>query len=158
MARYEAVLTTPFGEIRIPFETQSELEDRLKDLDIGKLSDIVSSKLGGLIPKQPLSVKPGLEAICRFRPDGVLELLLPPKTQVEAIGLALYAHDPEAVDVETIRKITGAENPVSYLAHKSYLKYFDRTAPGKYRLSHQGKIWVSSQVLPQFTRIGAANA
>lgn len=158
MAKYEAILTTWFGQIRIPFETQDEFETHLKGLDIRRLSEAASLALGEESPREVRTVKPGLEDVCRFRRDGLIELIIPPKTQVEAIGLILYAYDPESTDVETIRKITGADNPVAYLGNKAYQKYFDRTAPGKYRLSHAGKIWVTSQVISQFAKQGGSNA
>jgi hypothetical protein len=158
MAKYEVSLKTAFGEIRIPFDSQPELEERLKELDISRLSGAISSRLGALQYKEVQPIKPGLEKVCRFRPDGLLELLTPPKTLVEAIGLVVYAYDPEAVEVETIRKVTGADNPVSFLGSKSYEKYFDRPQPGRYKLTHQGKIWVTSQIIPRFGNAGGSNA
>jgi len=157
MPKFEAIFNASFGQIRIPFDHQSELEDRLKELDVARLSETVSAALGTLIPRQPRQVKPGLGNVCRFRDDGLLEFLSTPRTQLDAVGLVLYAYDPEAVDVEGIRRITGLDNPVGYLGHKQYKKYFDRSAPGKYRLSHPGKIWVTNQVIPQLTKTRGSN-
>jgi hypothetical protein len=158
MAKFEAVISTHFGQIRVPFDSQAELEERLNELDVGKLTDAVMSKLGSHIAKEPQAVKPGLEGICRFRRDGVLELLKPPSTILEAIGLVLYAYDPDPLEVETIRKLAAADNPAAYLGHKTYAKYFDKVGTGTYRLSHVGKIWVTAEVIPSLNSSGGRNA
>jgi hypothetical protein len=158
MPKFETVITTHFGQIRILFDTQAELEERLNELDVAKLTDIVMSKLGSHIPREPQPVKPGLEGICRFRPDGVVELLKPPSTILEAIGLILYAYDPDPLDVDTIRKQAGADNPAAYLGHKTYGKYFDKVSTGTYRLSHVGKVWVTGEVIRSLNRSGGEDA
>lgn len=148
MAKYELELDTMQGRLRVPFDSVPDLEQKLKDLDFEALKQTLSLYLKFNLKSEPRKVKPTLEGICAFHTDGMLEFLRPPSSKLETIGLVLYAFDPDSVDVQTIGRLAAEKNPAAYLTHKKYSRYFSRVGAGLYALSHEGKIWVTTVVLP----------
>src|SRR5882757_8356542 len=77
MAKYELRVDVTYGTLVVAFDSITELEQRLKDLDVSGVSRIVETHLKSVAKAEPRKVKPVLEGICAFRPDGRLELLKP---------------------------------------------------------------------------------
>ena len=149
MAKFELQVPVTFGTLVLQFDSAVDLEEKLKVLDLDAVNRVLRAQLKSLAKQEHRKVKPTLEGICDFRPDGTLELFKPAASKTDAMGLVLYAYDPDPVDLQTIGALTSEKNPSAYLGHKSYAKYFTKVGPGLYRLSQEGRGWVSSQVLPK---------
>jgi len=150
MAKYEARVKTQFGEIVIGFDSTDDLKKNIDSLDVDAVSDIVSKKFEAIIRKEPRQAKPGLEGVYRFTSEGKIELFRSLQSAPMMIGLLLYAYDPEPVTSDVIFSSTGivAYNFVSQTAYK---KYFDRTKDKRLLLTHLGRIWVETEVVPKLT-------
>jgi hypothetical protein len=148
MSKYGLELNIAEGKLVIPFDSISELEQKLKDLDTKALEQVLALYIHFTPKSEPRKVKAALEGICNFRADGTLEIAMPASSKLETIGLVLFAYDPDPVDVQTIGKLAAEKNPAAYLTHKKYSQYFSRIGAGLYGLSHDGKIWVANEVLP----------
>ncbi|HXN53693.1 MAG TPA: hypothetical protein VN943_17310 [Candidatus Acidoferrum sp.] len=157
MAKYELRVDVTYGTLVVTFDSTAELEQRLKELDVSGVSRIVETHLRAVAKAEPRNVKPALEGICAFRADGRLELLKPAGSKIEAMGLVLYAHDPDPVALEVISGLVSEKNPAAYLGAKQYAKLFHKVKAGFYTLSQDGRVWVASEVIPKL-RKDAANA
>lgn len=151
MSNFEARIRTKFGTLTIHFNNSEEFVQRLQSLDMKTVTTAVEDHLAGVIISDSRRIKPVLAEICDFTPDGDLEFLKPPKEKLEAIGIVLYAFDPEPVEPSTVKKLAAVGNPVGYLGHKKYQGYFERVGRGLYRLSHAGKLWVTNEIIPKLT-------
>lgn len=151
MSSYEAQIQTRFGWLTIHFESSEEFVQRLKALDMQTITSAIQDHLSRVIISEPRRVKPVLAEICAFTPEDNLEFLKPPKEKLEAIGIVMYAFDPEPVETAIVRKLAAVENPVGYLGKKDYQKYFEKEGRGLYRLTHAGKLWVTNKVIPKLT-------
>jgi hypothetical protein len=148
MAKYEAKIKTKFGEIVFNFETLDELRTNLESLDVNAIAAEVSTKFGGLILKEPRLPKPGMEGIYRFTPEGKVELLRTAPSAPMAMGLLLYTYDPEPVSSEDILSSAGVK-AADYVHQAAYKKYFDKTSDDKHVLTHPGRQWVESDIIPK---------
>lgn len=149
MANYEAQIHTRFGLLTIHFDSSEEFLQRVRALDISTIISTIQDHLSGVVIREPRSVKPLIAGVCAFTPDGGLEFLKPPSEKLEAIGILLYAYDPDPVDTRTVRKVVAEKNPAGYLGHKQYKQYFEKVEHGVYRLSHKGKLWVTNEIIPK---------
>jgi hypothetical protein len=154
MGKYELELDIPQGKLLVPFDSVSELEQKLKDLDTKALEKTLALYIRFTPRGEPRKVKPVLAGICIFRADGTLEFATPASSKLETIGLVLFAYDPDPVDVQTLGKLAAEKNPAAYLTHKKYSQYFSRIGAGLYGLSQDGKIWVANEVLPRMKTSG----
>lgn len=152
MAKYQLEVNVGYGTLVIHFDSVGELEQRLKDLDVKNLGQILSSHFKGMVRAEARKIKPDLEGICTFRPDGSLEFLRPPSSKIEAIGIILFAYDPDPVEISIIGSLAADKNPAAYFGQDKYVKYFHKIKPGLYGLSHDGKVWVSSTVIPKLKK------
>lgn len=151
MSSYEAQIQTRFGKLTIRFDSSEEFAQRLKALDISAISEAIQEHLSTVVVGPPRLIKPVLAEICAFTPEGGIEFLRFPKEKLETIGIVLYAFDPDPVDAATVKKLAAVENPVSYLGKKEYQRYFEKAGRGLYHLSHNGKLWVTNDVIPKLT-------
>lgn len=149
MAKYQLQFNVANATLLIGFDSPQELEQRIKELDLSNLEQMIGTALKSVVRAKPRDVKPALAGICKFRDDGVLEFLKPAPSKVEAMGVVLYAHDPDSVDSQTLGTLAAEKNPAAYLGAKGYAKYFQKTGTGLYRLSQDGKVWVASTVIPK---------
>ena len=152
MAKYELHVDIRYGKLTVAFDSTAELEQQLKDLDVSSVSRIVETHLKSVAKAERRNVKPALEGICAFRADGTLELLKPAKSKIEAIGLALFAYDPDPVALDTIGGLVSEKNPAAYLLQKRYAKLFHKVKTGFYTLSQDGGVWVASEVIPELRK------
>ena len=152
MGKYELQLDTVHGRISIPFESVTDLEQKLKDLDFEALNKTLRLYVKKILRGEERKVKSLLSGICSFGSDGTLEVSQPPSSKLEMIGLILYAYDPDPVDLQTLSSLASEKNPAAYVGHKKYGKYFRKIGAGLYGLSHEGKVWVTSEVIAQFTK------
>lgn len=148
MSNYQAQVHTRFGQLIINFDNAEEFAQRLQDLDIGALTKAIEEHLTGIVVSLPREIKPALGEICRFTSQGHLEFLRPTKERVDAIGIALYAFDPDPVEVRALEDFSGVENPARYIGNKTYKQYFEVVSRGVYRLTHEGRLWVANVVIP----------
>lgn len=149
MTKYQLQFNIGSCTVLLGFDSVVELEQRLKELDLTRLEQVISANLKSVVKKEPRKVKPALEGICAFRDDGSLEFLKPASSKVEAMALALYAHDPEPVELQILGKLASEKNPAAYVGAKGYAKYFQKTDSGVYRLSQDGRVWVADTVIPK---------
>ncbi len=140
------------GTLSIDFDSVAELEKCLSSLDAKALETVLQTHLKSIAVTEPRKVKPALDGICGFRPDGTLELYVPATSKVEAIGVILYAYDPDPVGLETLGSLTSEKNPAAYLGQKQYTKLFHKVRPGFYTLAQDGKVWVASTVIPKLRK------
>jgi hypothetical protein len=154
MSKYELELNIAQGKLLVPFDSVSELEQKLKDLDTKALEQTLALYVRFTPKGEPRKVKGVLEGICNFRADGTLEFEMPAGSKLETIGLVLFAYDPDPVDVATVGKLVAEQNPAAYFCHKQYSRYFSKIGAGLYGLSHDGKIWVANEVLPRMKTPG----
>ena len=152
MAKYELRVDVTYGTLVVAFDSTAELEQRLKDLDVSGVSRIVETHLKTVAKAEPRKVKPALEGICSFRADGTLELLKPAGSKIQAIGLILYAYDPNPVALEVIGGLVSDKNPAAYVGAKQYAKFFHKVKTGTYALSQDGRVWVASEVIPSLRK------
>jgi len=150
MANYEAQIKTRFGQLIIHFDNPTELVGRLKALDVTAINQAVEDHLSEVIIREPRQIKPVLAEICAFTPDGNLEFFKLPKEKLEVIGIVLYAFDPDLVDTGTVSKLAAAK-AAEYVSKKQYQKYFEKIGHGRYRLTHEGKLWVINEIIPGLT-------
>ena len=151
MAKYELEMDIQNGKLVIPFESLEELETRLSTIDFKRFGEILAKHGKGIARKERRPVKAGLKHICTFRDDGLLEIIAPPQSKLDAIGLIMYAYDPDPLDAGLVGRLAGEKNPTSYLTHKKYQKYFRKIKAGTYALSHEGKVWVTADVIPKIS-------
>ena len=149
MSNYEARIQTRFGTLTINFNNSEEFVQRLQSLDLETITNAIQEHLSEIIISEPRRIKPALVEICGFTPDGGLEFFKPPKGKVDAIGVVLYAFDPVPVETSTIEKLAAVSRPGRYFGQKQYKKYFENVGHGLYRLSHEGKLWVTNSVIPK---------
>jgi hypothetical protein len=64
--------------------------------------------------------------------------------------LLLYAYDPEPVTSGVIFSSTGIASG-NFVSQTAYKKYFDRTKDDLLLLTHLGRIWVETEVVPKLT-------
>jgi len=152
MAKYQLQVTVSCGQLVVYFDSVSELEQGLKELNLATFEETIGTYVKSAVRAEPRSVKPALEGICVFRRDGTLEFLRPAGSKIETIGLILYAYDPDPVDVQTIGTLAAEKNPAAYLGQKQYAKLFKKISHGLYGLSHDGKIWAASTVIPKLSK------
>jgi hypothetical protein len=136
------------GTLTVGFDSISDLEQRLAELDPKALERSVATHLGPITTRELRKVKPALEGICQFRHDGTLEFLRPARSKLDAIGIILHAYDPDPVAVDLIGTLSAEKNPAAYMLQKKYAKLFLRPRKGLYALSHVGREWVSGEVIP----------
>ena len=55
MAKYEAHLKTTVGEVVINFDSADDLKKNIESLDLNAVSDIISTKFGSILVKEPLT-------------------------------------------------------------------------------------------------------
>lgn len=150
MANYEAQIKTRFGWLVVHFNSPSDLVAHLKDLDVTEITKAVEEHLSEVIIQEARQIKPVLAEICAFTPEGNLEFFKLPDEKLEAIGIVLYAFDPDPVDTGTVSKLVAPKAAV-YLGDKKYKKYFEKVGHGRYRLTHDGKLWVINEIIPSLT-------
>lgn len=148
MVKYEARINTAFGEIVFSFETLEELKANIDSLDVDKVSEAVKQKFGAAILKEPRPPKPGMENVYRFTPEGKVELLKTAPSAPMAMGLLLYAYDPEPVSSDEILSAAGVK-AADYVYQAAYKKYFDKTIDGRFVLIHPGRQWVETEIIPK---------
>lgn len=148
MPNYQAQIDTRFGQLVINFDTAEEFTRRLQDLDVETITKAVEEHLADVVISVPREVKPTLEAICRFTSQGHLQFLKPTKERIDAIGIVLYAFDPDPIEIRAIENFSGVKDPGRYLTNKAYKQYFDAVSRGVYRLNHEGRVWVANEVIP----------
>lgn len=136
----EVIIKTDFGEIVVPYNNLSDLENGLKDID--KAIEIVNAKVGTIKAKQ--IVKAGFEDIYRINDDGSVSILKP-GGKTENVGIVLFAYDPTPLKVEFIAKSSGVKNAKDFLKGK----YFDRLEHGYYKLNSDGLSWIINQIIPK---------
>jgi len=144
----------PNGELVIPFSDAVDLKKSLDALDVNAVTKLVEERFGALVQRSPQALKPGLEGIYEVGPNGLPNLLRLPSSQVEAIGLALYAASPRRLsgaELNIISKVSSASG--SYINHPQYKKNFDRDSDGLVGLTHTGSRWVTEAVLPKLKRV-----
>jgi hypothetical protein len=148
MSKYQLQFNVASGAVLLlGFDSVAELEERLRELDLTALEQVISTNLKEVVKREPRKVKPALEGICMFREDGSLEFLRPASSKVEAMALALYAYDPEPVELQILGKLASEKNPAAYVGAKAYAKFFQKTDSGVYRLSQDGKVWVADTII-----------
>lgn len=147
MAKYEARVKTQFGEIVVNFDSTDDLAKNIESLNLDTVSNIVLKKFGSIIVKEPRKPKPGLEGLYRFTPEGKVELLKTPSSVSMTIGFLLYAYDPEPVSSEEI--LSRGIKVGSFVSQTAYKKYFDKTADDRNVLTHLGRIWVETEIIPK---------
>ena len=152
MAKYQLQVNISCGQLVIAFDSEAELEERLKELNPQSVEKAIATHFKTLVHAEARRVKPALEGICAFRRDGTLEFLKPAGSKVEAIGLILYAYEPDPVDLKTIGTLAAEKNPAAYLGQKQYAKLFQKIGTGLYGLSQDGKTWVASTVIPKLKK------
>ncbi len=152
MPKYELTFDVTYGTLHVGFDSVAELDQRLRDLDLNSVAKSVGTYLKAVVKTEPRKVKPGLEGICVFRVDGKLEILKPASSKIEAMGIVLYAHDPDPVALDTIGSLVSEKNPAAYLGAKNYVKLFHKVKAGYYTLSQDGRVWVDSEVLPKLRK------
>lgn len=147
----QARIKCDFGELVIEYSTLQELEAKLQEAK--EAEQLVTSKIGtSLVHHAKREPKPGYEDVYRFLPDGTVELFLFPKKNVQKVALVLFAYD-QAVPVSVIEKCTNIPNvPSKVLNQMPNRKYLTRTTDGKYALSPDGVIWVTSTVIPNLRK------
>ena len=147
MAKYEARVKTKFGEIVIHFDSTDDLKKNIASLDLDTVSDILSKKFESIVMKEPRQPKPGRESLYRFTPEGKVELLRTPSSAPMTIGLLLYASDPEPMssDEMLFRGIKAG----NYVSQTDYKKYFDKTPDNRHVLTHAGRQWVETEIIPK---------
>lgn len=96
-----------------------------------------------------------MEHIYQFTIDGKLELIRVPKLGVHTTFLALYCYDPIPVTTEQLVESTNLvkKTITGYLAKEKYKKYVIKVAESLFRLSHEGKFWVISEILPSIEQL-----
>lgn len=149
MSNYEFQIQTPFGPLTIHFDNSEEFVERLNSLDIEAMTAAIEKHLSDVIVALPRQIKPVLSEICDFTPGGTLEFIQIPKDKVGVIGLTLFAFDPDPLDPPTVAKIASVKNPTAYLLNKAYKQYFEKVDRGLYRLTHNGRLWVTEEVIPE---------
>ncbi|MEM4466315.1 MAG: hypothetical protein QXE61_04495 [Nitrososphaerota archaeon] len=150
--RYKITLRTVFGKLIIEGESIEELEEAIRRIQIEsieRIKELLNEKKILFSSPSLRKPKPSLEDIYRFTHEGLVEILKVPDQKVEAIGLVLFAYDPEPATLEQITKSTGILNAVDYLTHKRYEKYFRRVAEKTYALTYEGRIWVINEIIPK---------
>jgi hypothetical protein len=157
MSKYELSFDVTCGTLRVGFDSAAELDQLLRELDVNGVVKSVETHLRAVVKAEPRRVKPALGGVCAFRGDGTLELLKPAGSKIEAIGVVLYAYDPDPVSLDAIGGLVSDRNPAAYLGAKQYVKLFHRVRAGFYTLSQDGRVWVDSEVLPKL-RKGAVHA
>jgi len=145
MAKYKTRVKTKFGEIVVDFDSTDDLKKSIESLDLDVVSDILSAKFQSVIAREPRKTKPGLEGVYTFTPEGRVELLKTPPSAPMTIGLLLYAYDPDPVSSDEIVSSSGVKT-ADYIYQIAYKKYFDKTTDGRLVLSHQGRLWVETEV------------
>jgi len=120
---WEARIRTEFGDVRLSYESEEQLEQLLKNLPRQVAAIAAASK--SLLPKQPRAPKPGYEHIYRFTPQGLVELLHFPTVKTKLACLALFAYQPDMVDASTVERVTGIANVQGIvLSQTKNRKYF----------------------------------
>ncbi len=140
-------MKTRIGELTLHFDKVEELQATIGTLEIDAVGRAIVDKLGDMIVSEPREPKLGAEFAYKFTPQGKVELNRVPSSAPTAIGLLLYAYDPEPVDSEEVFRATGVKS-ANYVTQIGYKKYFDKTPDGKLILTHPGRIWVQDEVLP----------
>lgn len=150
MTVHKIVIKTSFGELTIEGETFEEIVEAVKQIKTEYITCIESMlKEKGILTKPQRQVKPMLEGIYRFTSSGLVELLKIPNQKVEAIGLVLFAYDPEPATLDQITKSSGVYNAADFLTKRQYEKYFKRIKERTYALTQEGKLWVVNHILPK---------
>ena|SRR3990172_811803 len=139
----EVRIKTDFGEIVIPYNNLSDLENGLKDID--KVIETVNAKVGKI--KDKPKVKTGFEDIYRINDDGSVSILKP-GSKTENIGIVLFAYDPTPLKVEIISLSSGVKKAQDFMKGK----YFDRLEYGYYKLNADGLFWVVNDVVPKLKK------
>ena len=143
----EARIRTEFGDIRIDFTTEEQLQAELDLLEAHVAQ--IQKTAGTIVPPLPRSPKPGFEYAYRFLPTGRVELLVFPDAMSKLVALALFAYFPDPVAVEEIETITGIENVYeSVLKQSNNRKYFRKADEG-YGITPEGVKLVLSSVPPR---------
>lgn len=148
MAKYQLSVNMAGGSLLVGFDSVTDLEEQLKTLDVNALQKAIATHLESITKIEPRKVKPGLDGICQFRSDGSLEFLIPAASKIDAIGIILYAYDPDPVAVDRIAVMSADKNPAAYMLQKKYANLFQRNKAGLYGLTHDGRTWVASTVIP----------
>lgn len=152
LAKYEVRMKTSIGELTLRFDTTQDLQESLASLDTNAVVSSVTDKLGNILVTEPRRPKAGAETLYQFTPRGKVELNKIPSSPVYAIGLLLYAYDPEPVHPDEIFRATGARVG-TYIANATYKKFFDKTPDGKVLPTHLGRLWVQNEVLSKVSSI-----
>lgn len=143
----EVRIKASFGDVTIPYSNPAELEQGLADVE--KVIRLVESKVSGIVPSEPRQPKPGYEDIYTFTAAGHVQLLVAPANRGEAVGVVLFAYDPERISTERLGKETGIARVVSaVLTVPHYKRYFVRLDKGTYCLSPDGRSWIVKEVVP----------
>jgi hypothetical protein len=150
----EVRIKTSFGEVVIPYSNLEELEQGLRDVE--EVIRLVQSKSSSIVPPEPRRPKPGYEDIYTFTASGRVELLVAPANRGEAVGLILFAHDPERIPTESLEQEAGIIEVVrTVLTNAYYKKYFVRLDKGTYSLSPDGRAWIMNEVIPALRKKGS---
>src|SRR5215831_15453243 len=119
MPRFELRMKTTSGELIVHFDKLEELLEGLNQIDLASIEKSVKEKIGGALVAEPRQAKPGAEFAYKFNPDGKVEVTKYPSAAPAAIGLLLFAYDPEPVEPSEVFEATGVK-PVNYVSQTSY--------------------------------------
>jgi hypothetical protein len=148
MVAYQISVNIKGVQVTIPFDTLEELETRLSAIDIGRLEQLLVTRLGESVLGAPKS-KPGFEGLYAKGPDGLPQLLKAPKSEIQAVALSLFAAEPRHLSSGEITKVSGVkEAGRKYLSSGSYKRLFLRDQEGNYGLSHEGRKLVINTIVP----------
>jgi hypothetical protein len=143
----EVRIKTSFGYFVIPYSNKDDLEKQLDSLP--ELVSLVQSKTTSVVPTESRIPKPGWEQVYAFDSNGRLSLLKKPSVKVSLTTLALFASDPDPMNVDDLERVTGIADIVkSVLGQTKNKKYFVQRTDGTYGLSPLGFDWVTKKVMP----------
>ena len=151
MAKFQLRINTHLGTFLISFDNMEELRESLNTIDLEKVLSEVSAKFGKWQVAVVRSPKPGFEDIYRFTEEGIAELLVSTGENIDSIGLALFAYDPNSATTQQISRTSGVKDVTVYIGQPKYKKYFTKTSNG-YLLSPEGKSWIVEEVIPELRK------
>jgi len=142
----EISIRTEFGDYRISFETDEELNTALRSMGDHVLT--VNSSTRDVRPRVRREPKPGLELFYRFAPGGQVELFTFPPQLLGAVVLALYAYHPEMVTRSEIEMVTSIPDVYNRVLRQVNNQQYFRTQEDLFGLSREGVTYFEERVLP----------
>lgn len=149
--KFQLQVNTRVGIFQVSFDSVEELKESLDTIDLKKVLAEASEKFGKLqviVPRRP---KPGFEDIYRFTEEGFVELLVSTGGNINSIGLALFAYEPNPATTQQVSRSSGVNDVAVYMRQPTYKKYFTKISD-KYLLSPEGKLWIIEEVIPELRK------